>query len=252
MKINLSEVTQNILFLLTIFVLINKSSFQHTKYYKVLKCTYTQRHKFHYKISDINLKNSEIIVNSENILSETSSCESYAAYSGLNSDDMQKMIECTSIDFSKNEIDNIEFIFGSEFGGLRELIFDYNNLSELPEYFLHNLLMLKKFSIRNNFLEFLPENFFTGNKNLEFVDFSGNKLLQLSVKMFKRLENLRVVSFYDNLCINSGYPMVKMETLINKIEKNCDVNKNFVEYLKSLMTFKEFDDMEETKVRYFS
>ena len=242
---------QNFIFIYTILSLINFNSFQFTNC-KYLRCHFIHQNSISYNIShdfEHEVPTLEVDPSIEifRLNHQTKYCESYASAANLNNEDMEKVTDCTTIDFNRLDLEVIEFEFGIEFYHLQGLSFDNNKLKEFPNDFLVDLPNLRKFSAKNNFLEVLDENFFMCNKKLKIVNFSGNLLRSLSPNMFVNLKKLIKVYFYENFCINAGYPENSMEELLRSLEENCDEDRNMIEFVKNLVI--SSDNLDETEVR---
>lgn len=103
-------------------------------------------------------------------------------------------------------------ICGNEFGKLLSLgrceklihlRVEYNEISELK--IDPNLPDLTDFSLRGNIIKEIPENFFTGMKNLKNLQMAQNKLEKLAGKLFDNNHKLVVVNFSDN-------PIIRIES----------------------------------------
>ncbi|KAL7014227.1 hypothetical protein ACKWTF_015811 [Chironomus riparius] len=240
---------QNFIFLFTILSLIDFNSFQFTNC-KYLRCHFIQHDLISYKTSHDYEPEAPVLQVDPSIeifrhYHQTKYCESYVSIVNLNNEDLQKVTDCTTIDFNRLNLEIIEFEFGNEFYHLQGLAFDNNKLKEFPNFFLTNLPNLRKFSAKNNFLEVLDENFFKYNKKLKIVNFSGNLLRSLSPNLFINLKKLIKLHFYENFCINSGYPETSIEDLARDVKHNCNEELNMIEFVKNLVLSSA--DLNETK-----
>lgn len=149
------------------------------------------------------------------------------------------MEDCTIIDFTNNQLTEINFIFSKKFESLEEVYFDNNKIREFPENFLWNLKNLKVFSASKNEIEKLNENFFAENLKLKYLNFNSNNLKFISSKIFLNLQNLEFLGFYDNFCINVGYPENDLKIIYLMVEGYCSENRktltNFVLKLLELV-----------------
>lgn len=203
---------------------------------KMVRCTYKEHQSVQYQL--LNHNRSHSLVHHVKIHEHPQpclNCESYASFSSINDEDILKMVDCASIDLTGNGIDEINFRFGAEFAGLKELILNHNNLQKFPRNFLKNLTSLRRFSASWNYLEVLDEDLFIANSKLRFVDLSGNKLWKISPRIFDNAQKLKRVNFCGNLCVDLAVPTVEVDDLIEDIKENCDEEKNMMEFVKSVV-----------------
>ena len=144
------------------------------------------------------------------------------------------MIDCTIIDLSGNEIENIERSFFDNHLKLESLNLDNNRLISLPENVFSGLMNLRKLSVKNNFLEIISCSLFRFNLKLEHIDFSNNKLTRISPNVLNNLNELTFASFEENFCINSTFPQEPLEELKAKISTSCG-GKDLLTFIISLM-----------------
>lgn len=160
-------------------------------------------------------------------------------YASLNYEDLHRMIDCTSIDFSGNEIEQISIVFSEEFQHLEVINFDKNKIKEFPTLLLWEVEGLRIFSAAYNQIEKLQSTFFVGNPHLEEVNFEHNLLKIIPSDIFASNKNLQVVKFYDNLCINSDYFNGDFDEFYFHIRIHCDGNENLLRYI---LKFKEYTE----------
>lgn len=159
---------------------------------------------------------------------------SYISSSTIDQSDMDRMLDCTIIDLSGNDIEKIERSFFDNHQKLESLNLDNNRLISFPENVFSGFLNLRKLSVQNNFLEVISCSLFRFNLKLEHIDFSNNKLTRISPNILNSLSELRFASFKGNFCVNSTFPQESLEELKAKISTSCG-GKDLLTFIVSLM-----------------
>ncbi len=77
-------------------------------------------------------------------------------------------------------------------------------ISQLDENTFLNLEHLRDISVHQNELEALPGALFDNNKDLEFINFSRNKLVNIPAKLFVH-PKIEFVLLSSNVCIDKSY-----------------------------------------------
>lgn len=103
---------------------------------------------------------------------------------------------------------------------------DRSDLAQFPA--------LKYLRLSDNDLEWLDNDLFLSNLELQKIDFDRNKLKFIGEYLLEPLKNLEIAYFGSNICIDkqTGH-MNRTQTLIADIKNNCTLNKvvrNFRSY----------------------
>lgn len=224
-----------------------------------VKCRYEQTSTREWLESDVIVKvhgdDSDFKKHSKSIESKNNRfCVTYVSSFTINQDDMNKMLECTIIDLSSNEIDGIERKLFVNHDQLETLNLNRNHLKELPENVFADLVNLRKLTLRRNYLEALDDDLFKFNVLLEHFDVSNNKLVKISAAMIDHLSGLTFISFHHNFCIDLAFPESSLDELKNVMKINCG-EKNLVHFIVKLIKISTlvqkgaFDDPEDISVK---
>ena len=115
----------------------------------------------------------------------------------------------------------------SNFPNLKNLTINDCGLQEISKRDINGLNDLVSLSLRNNKLKSLPDNLFTNTPKLIYINLSGNKINEMSTKLFEPLtkENLVFANFKDNpsidYCFDADSQNTTLEALIRKIDEGC-------------------------------
>ncbi|KAK9503608.1 hypothetical protein O3M35_010133 [Rhynocoris fuscipes] len=162
-------------------------------------------------------------------------------------------ISVSTLDLSHNKLKQINSESFRLFNdSLRTLIFDYNELSELPErvfWMLKSLVILK---IEHNKLKDIRENTFMNLEKLQVLDLSHNHISRINIKQFANLWNLRILDLSHNeisTIPGDSFQNTKLERLILKNNRfsiipsqsfypidrtlqHLDISNNMIEHLE--------------------
>lgn len=78
--------------------------------------------------------------------------------------------------------------------------FENSNLMEIHEIDLAQFSKLKLLDLSRNFLEFIEENLFKFNFDLEEIFLNNNKIQFVDSKAFENLKSLKILDFQENSC----------------------------------------------------
>lgn len=161
-------------------------------------------------------------------------CVSFVTYtSEVDQHVFNKMTECAVIDLRRNGIKIIEKTYFVLLIHLDTLNLDENSIQSLPNNVFDDLKSLRKISMRKNLLESLEADLFKFNDQLEFVDFSFNKISRISPQTFSDYP-ISLVSLRGNLCIDSAYSEAEWENLKADIKTLCS-HQSIIQFSVNLM-----------------
>lgn len=161
-------------------------------------------------------------------------CVHYISSTLIDRADLVQMLDCSSIDLSGNEIQNLERNIFQGHHQLATLLLDNNSLRRLPEGIFDDLGNLEKLSMRENWLEVLDDHLLMFNTKLKHFDCSNNNLIKISASMFDHNPALKVVSLNENFCIDSAFPPEPLHELKAQIEELCG-EKNLHQLISNLV-----------------
>lgn len=211
----------------------------------VIKCRYTQTNVRSESNSDPdhglrvnNFPPSQYFINYSQKKVKSSNrntvCLSFVSSTSIDRVDMDKMIDCASIDMSGNQIEAVERILFMNLQPLQSLNLDHNQLKTLPDNVFNDLVSLRKVSIAFNFLEVLSGELFKFNLKLTHIGLSNNKLKRISPTILDHLNKLTSATFHGNFCIDSSFPHLTLDELKTEILTRC-AERNLVTLVISLM-----------------
>lgn len=127
------------------------------------------------------------------------------------------------LDFFNNNIEDIPEDAFNDLTQLQELKLLNNRIKHLHEKTFQNLRHLKWFFAEFNEIEDLPEHLFDPTQ-IVVVSMKNNKLTRIYVD-FRKLRNVNVIDFNNNVCIDQclGHYCGKMSVaeMQNQIEQKC-------------------------------
>jgi Leucine rich repeat len=230
-------------FLSTLIFIFSSFSLSLPQVCNKINCRYIQSNSNFYLNSDfINESNNFLPQQKSAKVSATKQktkiCVSFFSSNDIDRRDFEKMLDCSSIDLSGNEIKRVESNFFASLYRLESLNLDNNQLRVLPDNVFDELENLRKISVKNNFLESLDGDLFKFNFNLESVDFSNNKLSRISPQILDYSKQLKFASFLGNFCVDLTFPEVKLEELKAHITAMCS-ERNLITFIVSLMNLSQ-------------
>ena len=115
----------------------------------------------------------------------------------------------------------------SNFPRLTNVTINDCELEEIGKRDLSGLNDLTWLVLQRNNLKRLPDDLLSNTPQLIYINFSGNKIIEMSSKLFQPLtkENLVYANFRDNpsinYCFDTNYQNTTLAALIKKIDANC-------------------------------
>lgn len=108
------------------------------------------------------------------------------------------------------------------FPELTEIAIINSKLKSINKSDLKHFMRLKSLDLRGNGLESLDGDLFEFNPEIEYINFSDNKIKFVEENVLNSLLKLKHANFLENICINDeATSKTKISILIEKIEKQC-------------------------------
>ena len=84
------------------------------------------------------------------------------------------------------------------------IVIESSSLKEIKKVDLEPFTKLRFIYLTNNHIEFLENDLFEGNLNLEIVNIDLNRIRLVGIEILKPLTNLKQISLLNNQCINEA------------------------------------------------
>lgn len=126
----------------------------------------------------------------------------------------------------------IEFLHPNIFKPLANINAIYlndNKLLSINENIFENSPKLKNISLATNNLVEIPENLFSSNLKLEYAWFNPNKIKFVKPETFERLDNLKLISFSGNACVDKYYWSSAFDDMKKDLKEKCASNETKIE-----------------------
>ncbi|KAL7013757.1 hypothetical protein ACKWTF_015565 [Chironomus riparius] len=88
------------------------------------------------------------------------------------------------------------------FENIKAISIQNDKIKEIRQSDLKFLPKLLVFEIHKNEIEVIEDELFAYNPNLQYVSFSGNKIVHIGLKVFENLQKLTYLRLLNNFCIN--------------------------------------------------
>jgi Leucine-rich repeat (LRR) protein len=137
---------------------------------------------------------------------------------GLQSIDTNLFHSLEKVYLQNNELNSLQLTFLSSLKNLKELNFDFNRLTFLPEKIFQSNLKLIYLSLQGNDLNYLTNYSLFGLKNLIHLNLARNRLqFQINQRPFQDLNSLKILNLDRNSQINLTQNILE------------DLSRNFLE-----------------------
>ncbi|KAG5679960.1 hypothetical protein PVAND_009495 [Polypedilum vanderplanki] len=154
-----------------------------------------------------NVKNRDIFSNGLKVKIDGASGKHWSGFSGNNQVEGISIVWASNMKYFPSNIENV-------FTNLILIQISNSKLIHITSEDLKPFPKLKFLSFLGNLIEFIPENLFIHNQDLEVIGLDFNKIQHIDKKAFNKLNKLKVLDLLNNVCTSVGNADTRNDVLI--------------------------------------